>query len=86
MRLMVCTLLLAVILVPAVGVAFDDLSVGGIHPALRPQLARGWRTVPAAVDRPTLALRISEFVRLDASDSAPIVPPLVRAHFVPPRG
>jgi len=86
MRLMICTLLLAVILVPAVGVAFDDLSVPGTHHALRPESARGWRTVPATVDRPAPARRTGEFVGLIGSDAAPTVPALVRALFVPPRG
>jgi hypothetical protein len=86
MRLTICALLLAVILVPAVSVAFDDLSVAGAHHALRPQPARGWRTVPAAVDRPAPALPVGEFVRLDATDAATLLPSLVRALFVPPRG
>jgi cell division protein FtsN len=86
MRLMVVALLLAVILVPAVGVAFDDHSAAGPQHSLRPQPARGWRTVPAAVDRPAPVPRSSEFGRLDATDAAPTVVPLVRALFVPPRG
>jgi hypothetical protein len=86
MRLMVCALLLTVVLAPAVGMAFDDLAVAGTHHSLRPSPARGWRTPPAAVDRPTLALTTGEFIRLDAPDAAPALPPLTRALFVPPRG
>jgi hypothetical protein len=87
-RLVACAIVLALVLVPLVGAASDDLSVAGTHhdTSVRHQPARGWRTVPAAVDRPEHDTRPTELERLDAAEPAPTLPPLARPLFVPPRG
>jgi hypothetical protein len=87
-RVVACAIVLALVLVPLVGVATDDLSVAGTHHdnSVRHQPARAWRTVPAAVDRPEHDTCTVVLARLDVPEPAPIPPPLARPLFVPPRG
>jgi hypothetical protein len=87
-RLVACAIVLALVLVPLVGVATDDLSVAGTHHdnSVRHQPTRGWRTVPAAVDRPEHDTCTTELARLDLAEPASTPPPLARPPFVPPRG
>jgi len=86
-RLLVCALLVALVLVPLVGVATDDLSALTMHhgSGLQHQPGRGWRTMPAAVDPPARVLRSREVTTLESSESTAAPMPLLRPPFVPPR-
>ena len=88
MRLIVCAVLLALVLVPLVGVATDDLSEAGTphDSGLRHQPARGWRTMPAAVDPPAQTPHLREVATLDVNERAAAPTPFARPLFVPPRG
>lgn len=81
--------LLALVVVPVLGMAGDDSSASmrGHHrdSSLRHPPARPWRTVPAAVEPP---MTLPPLVSLDillVSRSEHAVPLLVRTRFIPPR-
>jgi hypothetical protein len=83
-------LLLSLVLTPVLGLAADDLSAsaaGSHHESgLRHQPSRGWRTVPAAVERPPQVPAAVPVATLDAPQPARTLPLPARAPFVPPRG
>jgi len=87
-RPLVCMLLFALVLVPLVGVATDDLSAPATHhdSGLRHQPGRGWRAMPAAVDSPSDLRRPRAVATLELSESGAAPMPLPRPPFVPPRG
>jgi hypothetical protein len=82
--------LLTLVLAPMLGVAADDFSAssrGTHHEAgLRSHPTRGWRTVPAAVDRPAYVPCAMPPAALDAPPPEPSLTLVVRTPFVPPRG
>ena len=84
-----CVALLAVIVVPVLGVAGDDLSAShrGSHreAGLRHQPPRPWRTVPAAVASPLPVPPVVPLATLEAVEPQPVLLLLVRTPFVPPR-
>jgi hypothetical protein len=85
--ILVSVVLLALIVLPALAVATDDLSAGGGHETgLRHQPTRGWRTLPAAVIRVDATPRVSSPPVLEAREVTSLPAPLVRRPFVPPRG
>jgi hypothetical protein len=84
---LVSVVLLALILLPALAVATDDLSAGAGHETgLRHQPTRGWRTPPAVVVRFEATPRASSPRVLEAREDTSLPVPLVRRPFVPPRG
>ena len=89
-RTVACVLLVALALVPALGLAGDDLStspIGKHHGArLHHRPDRTWRTVPTTLERSTFAPAAAPAERLKAVDVAISLPLVVRVPFVPPRG
>jgi hypothetical protein len=89
-RLIVAVLILAVLLVPALGFAGDDLSATplGKHHAsrLHHQPDRGWRTAPTTLPSPPSLPNVAPVARLGLLDTRLALPLLVRLPFVPPRG
>jgi len=89
-RTVACVLLVALALVPALGLAGDDLSaspIGKHHGArLHHRPDRTWRTVPTTLERSTFAPAAARAERLKAVDVAISLPLVVRVPFVPPRG
>jgi hypothetical protein len=82
--------LLALVLVPVLGIAVDDLSRSGRPAArevgLRHQPPRPWRTIPGAVEPPAAIPRIVPLATLDASELSFAPQLVIRTPFVPPRG
>jgi len=89
-RTVACVLLVALALVPALGLAGDDLSaspIGKHHGArLHHPPDRMWRTVPTTLERSTFAPAVAPAERLKPVDVAISLPLVVRVPFVPPRG
>ena len=88
-RAVACAVLLTLVLAPVLGVADDDLSSSqGTHreAGLRSHPTRGWRMVPAAVDRPAYVPCAMPLTVLDAPPPGPSLTLVVRTPFVPPRG
>ncbi len=89
-RAVACAVLLTLVLAPVLGVAADDLSASsrGTHreAGLRSCPNQGWRTVPAAVDRPVYVPCAMPLTALDAPPPALSLRLVVRMLFVPPRG
>ena len=89
-RTIACLALLAIVLVPALGIAGDDFS--GIGPGaqretgLRHQPTRPWRTMPGVVEHPVVIPRMIPLAALDISEPAHALPFVVHTPFVPPRG
>jgi hypothetical protein len=89
-RAIAFVVLLALVLVPVLGMAADDLSGSGRAAArdsrLRHQPPRPWRTIPAAVEPPVAIPRMVPLGTLDASELAYAPQLVIRPPFVPPRG
>ena len=84
---MICALLVAMALVPALGVAGDDLSHRGSRQeaGLRHQMSWSWRTAPATLAVAVVVRRVAPQSALDTQESERPLPLLVRTPFVPPR-
>jgi len=89
-RMLACVLLVALALVPALGLAGNDLSappIGKHHGArLHHPPERMWRTVPTTLERSTFAPAVAAAERLEPVDVAIALPLVVSVPFVPPRG
>jgi hypothetical protein len=89
-RVIVCVVLIMLVLVPALGLAGDDLSGpqrAGFHvTGLRHQPARPWRTIAAAIEPHIAIPRIVSLATLDDSEPSYPLPLIVRTRFIPPRG
>ena len=89
-RTVAFVLLVALALVPALGLAADDLSaspIGKHHGArLHHQPDRLWRTVPTTLETATITPVMAPVERLATFDAALTVPLVVSVPFVPPRG
>ena len=89
-QVIVSLVVLALLLVPTLGFAADDLSaspIGKHHGArLHHRPDRTWRTVPTTLERSTFAPAAARAERLKAVDVAISLPLVVRVPFVPPRG
>jgi hypothetical protein len=89
-RTIACLVLLTIVLAPLLGVAGDDFSgLGRGAPretGLRHQPLRPWRTIPGAVEPPTVIPRLALLAALEGSEPAHTLPMVVRTPFVPPRG
>ena len=89
-RVIVSLVVLALLLVPALGFAADDLSASpiGKHHAgrLHHQPDRGWRTMPSTLTPPPLVPAVTRAEGVSPLEAVLPAPLLVRAPFVPPRG
>jgi hypothetical protein len=89
-RAIASLLLLTVVLVPVLGVAGDDLSASSRGPhhetGLRHQPPPPWRTLPAIIEAPAAAPRVSPLATLVAPEPERTLPLLIRTPFIPPRG
>ena len=89
-RMLACVLLVSLALVPALGLAGDDLSAPPIskhHCArLRHPPDRMWRTVPTTLERSTFAPAVAPAERLKPVEVEVALPLVVSVPFVPPRG
>ncbi|HEY2993925.1 MAG TPA: hypothetical protein VGM22_14000 [Methylomirabilota bacterium] len=89
-QVIVSLVVLALLLVPALGFAADDLSaspIGKHHGGrLHHQPHRGWRTVPSTLAPPPPIPAATRGERVSLVDTVLTTPPLARAPFVPPRG
>jgi len=84
-RTVACALLLALTLVPAMGLAAGAIAAApGQH--LQRQAQPAWRTVPSTVTRPALTPSVAPVEHLAAPDAPVAVPLVVRIPFIPPRG
>jgi hypothetical protein len=84
---MICALLVAMALVPVLGVAGDDLSHRGSRQeaGLRHQTSWSWRTAPAALAVAVVVTRAAPQSALDAQEPQRPLLLLARTPFVPPR-
>jgi hypothetical protein len=82
--------LLTIFLIPALGLAGDDLSgLGGGAPretGVRHQPTHPWRTILGVVEPTFVIPRMSPLAALDTSEPAHALPFVVHTPFVPPRG
>ena len=89
-RTIACLVLLTISLVPALGLAADDLSgLGRGTPhetGVRHQPTHPWRTIPGVVEPTFVIPRMSPLAALDTSEPAHALPVVVHTPFVPPRG
>jgi hypothetical protein len=89
-RTVACVLLVALALVPALGLAGDDLSappIGKHHEArLHHPPDSVWRTVPTTLEQSAFAPAVAPAERLKPVDVAIALPLVVSVPFVPPRG
>jgi hypothetical protein len=89
-RVIVSLVVLALLLVPTLGFAADDLSASpsGEHHAgrLHHQPDRGWRTMPSTLAAPPPIPDVARAETVSPVEAVLTAPLLVRAPFVPPRG
>jgi hypothetical protein len=88
-RIVACVVLVALALVPTLGLAADGLSAAPLDKHHRTLLEhhpqRGWRTVATTLPRWTFTPLLVAIALVDAAPGAAAVPLLVRIPFVPPR-
>jgi hypothetical protein len=88
-RTVACLLLLVLALVPALGLAADDLSAPLVskhqHVRLQHQPQRAWRTTPTTLTVPPPTPVLTARARLITLDAPVAVPVVVHLPFVPPR-
>jgi hypothetical protein len=88
-RAIACVVLLAVIVVPVLGLAGDALSASHSRShreaGLQHQPPRPWRTIPAAVASTPPVLPALPLTVLESAETRPVLLLFVRTPFVPPR-
>jgi hypothetical protein len=89
-RAIAFVVLLALVLVPVLGIAADEFSGSARAVAretgLRHQPPRPWRTIPGAVEPPVAMPRLVPLATLDATELSYVPQLVIRTPFVPPRG
>jgi hypothetical protein len=89
-RTVACLLVLALALVPALGLAGDDLSASpfakGQHAQLQHRPERSWRTVVTTFETSSFAPAAAPVRPLHMVDATLALPLVVTIPFVPPRG